>query len=117
MNFWVLSLTGDPRQIRNYTLAPDGISLHARVEVRYLPATEGWVLSLWDESSGELLVNQIPLVCSYGPLLDLFTPFRHLRAGRGIGSCYVLPAVDAPDSPDPGEKNLKQFFVCIGDTL
>ena len=68
------------------------------------------------EGTGELLINQIPLICSYGFVNDLAAPFRHLRDGKGIGSLFVIRAVDEPSTTDPGEGNLTEFKVLFGDT-
>ena len=70
---------------------------------------------VWDNSSGELLVNQIPLICSYGEVNDLFQHFRHLREGWGMGSLIVLRAVDEPRTENPSAGNLTEFTVVIGD--
>ena len=113
---YVLPLTEDPRQVFTLDLQIDGVSFHARVEVRYLTAPDVWVLSVRDNSSGELLVNQIPLVCSYGEVNDLFLPFRHLREGQGMGSLFVIRNTDEPSTPDPAEGNLTEFLVLFGDT-
>ncbi len=114
--YYVLPLTEDPRQVFTLDMQIDGVSFHARVEVRYMTAPGNWVISVWDNSSGELLVNQIPLVCSYGEVNDLFLPFRHLREGRGMGSLFVIRNTDEPSMPDPSEGNLTQFRVLWGDT-
>ena len=113
----ILPLTQDPRQVFTLDLTLDGIPFHARVEVRYLSAPDQWVISIWDHSSGEMMVNQIPLIASYGEINDLISPFRHLRKGKALGSLYVLRAVDAPSTPDPSKKNLNEFMVLWGDSL
>ena len=113
----ILPLTEDPRQVFTLDLQIDGVPFHARVEIRYLPAPDLWVLSAWDNSSGELLVNQVPLICSYGEVNDLFLPFRHLREGQGMGSLFVLRGTDEPRTPDPAEGNLTELQVLWGDTL
>ena len=97
-------------------VAPDGIALQARVEIRYLPAPELWVVSIWNEATGALLINQIPLICSYGEINDLLEPFRYLRDGKRLGSLFCLKAVDEPDTVDPAEGNLTQFQILWGDT-
>ena len=66
MTEYFLPLTNDPRQVMILDLTIDGEGFHARIEVRYLPAPGCWVISVWDEAAGELLINQIPLICSYG---------------------------------------------------
>ena len=78
--YTILPITKDPRQIFTLDLFIDGISFHARMEIRYLLAPDTWVLSVWDDSSGELMINQIPLICSYGQVNDLPLPFRQLRS-------------------------------------
>ena len=101
-----------------YSILPiNGEPFHAQAEIRYLPAPDLWVLSLWDHSSGELLVNQVPLVCSYTYLNDLLLPFRHLREGRGMGSLFCLKNTDEPSTPDPAKENLTEFILMLGDTF
>ena len=112
--YYKLTLTEDPRQVFTLDLSLGGVPFHARTEIRYLPAPDQWVISIWDNSSGELLVNQIPLICSYGEVNDLFRPFRHLREGRGMGSLIVLRAVDEPRTENPSAGNLTEFCVLWG---
>ena len=114
--YYMLPLTNDPRQVFTADMAISGTAFQARIEIRYLPAPECWVISVWDNSSGELLVNRIPLICSYGKINDLFLPFRHLRNGQGMGSLFVIRNTDAPSTPDPAEGNLTDFQLVWGDT-
>ena len=116
MTYAILPRSSDPRQVFTIDLTIDGESIHARVEIRYLPAPDQWFISIWDNSSGELWVNMIPLICSYGKVNDLFVPFRHIREGKGIGSLIVLRDVDAPDTPDPAKGTMGEFVVLWGDT-
>ena len=113
--YYILPLTEDPRQVFTLDLTIDGDPFHARVEIRYLPAPECWVISIWDNSSGELLINQIPLICSYGQVNDLFLPFRYLRDGHGMGSLFVIRDTDEPSTTDPSEGNLTEFSILWGD--
>ena len=116
MNYYILPVTEDPCQVFTLDLTIDGISFHARVEIRHLPAPDCWVVSVWDNFSGELLINQIPLICSYGQVNDLFRPFRHIREGQGIGSLFVIRDTDEPQTTDPAKGNLTEFRVLFGDT-
>ena len=116
-SYTVLPRTNDSRQVFTVDLTVDGMALHARVELRYLSAPDRWVISVRDNASSMLLVNQIPLVCSYGELNDLFLPFRHLRDGAGLGSLFVLRDTDEPSSADPAKDNLTEFVMLWGDTL
>ena len=115
--YYVLPLTEDARQVFTLDMSIDGVSFHARVEIRYLPAPDQWEISVWDNSSGELWVNQIPLICSYGSVNDLFRPFRHLREGRGMGTLIVIRNTDEPKTPDPAEGNLTEFKILFGNSL
>ena len=112
--FTVLPLSEDPRQVFTVDLPLGESPLHARAEIRYLEILDQWVLSLWDNSDGELLVNQIPLVCSYEQVNDLLAPFRHLRSGQGLGALYVIRDVDRPDTENPAGGTLTQFKIIIG---
>ena len=116
MTGYLLPLTSDPWQIITLDVMLDGEELHAQVELRYLPAPDQWFFSIRDHASGELLVNMIPLICSYEAPNDLLQPFRHLRSGRGLGTLLCLRATDDPSTPDPTEKNLKEFQLVWSDT-
>ena len=115
--YYKLPLSEDPRQVFTLDLTLAGVPFHARTEIRYLPAPDLLVISVWDNSSGELLVNQIPLICSYGEVNDLFRPFRHLREGRGMGSLIVLRAADEPRTENPSAGNLTELTLICGDAL
>ena len=113
--YYILPVTEDPRQVFTADLTIDGNPFHARVEIQFLPAPDCWVISVWDNSSGELLINQIPLICSYGQVNDLFLPFRHLRDGQGMGSLFVIRDTDEPSTTDPAKGNLTEFSILWGD--
>ncbi len=117
MTYTVLPLTEDPWQVFTLDLAIDGEEFHAQVDLRYLPAPDQWFLTLRDHSSGELLANSLPLICSRTELNDLLSPFRHLREGKGLGSLFVLRAMDETTTPDPAAGNLTEFQVLLGDTF
>ena len=117
MTFWRLPLSGAAHQRFRVALSPAGLPLQALIDLRYLPATDSWVISITDDASGELLINRIPLVASYGPLNDLLLPFRHLRDGHGLGSLVVISGVEHPSTPDPAKDSLGEFFVLWGAPL
>ena len=117
MTGYLLPLTEDPWQVCTLDISIDGEEFHAQAEIRYLPAPDQWVVSIRDHASGELLVNMIPLICSYGEINDLLLPFRHLRDGKGLGSLLCLRGTDEPSTPDPSENNLTEFMILWGDTL
>ena len=112
---YLIPLSSDPWQIVTLNLSIDGEEFHAQMELRYLPAPDQWFVSIRDHSTGELLVNMIPLICSYGEVNDLLQPFRHLRGGKGLGSLLCLRGTDEPETPDPGKGNLTEFMLLWGD--
>ncbi len=116
MDAYVLPLTLDSWQVMTLDLKIDGEEFHSQIELRYLPAAEQWFVSIWDHSSSELLVNMIPLICSYGEPNDLLLPFRHLRGGQGMGSLFVLRNTDEPSTVNPSAGSLTEFIVLFGDT-
>ena len=116
MTYLRFPLTNDPWQVSTVDVPVDGLSVHARTEIRFLPGAGQWVFSLRDQATGALLVNQIPLVCSYGEVNDLFLPFRQLRSGQGMGSLFVIRNTDEPGTPDPAEGNLTEFMLLWTDS-
>ena len=117
MTGYILPLTLDPWQVMTLDVVIDGEEFHAQVELRYLPGSDQWVVSIWDHSSSELLVNMIPLICSYEEVNDLLAPFRYLRGGKGLGSLFCLRAIDEPSTADPTGTNLSEFQVVWTDRL
>ncbi len=113
---YYLRVTGDPWQVFTVNLILRETEFHAQVELRYLPAPDRWYLSVRDHSTGELLVNMIPVICSGADPNDLFLPFRHLRGGKGIGSLYCLRGAGDADDRDPGEENLADYILYWQDT-
>ena len=117
LSYIELPLTNDPRQVFTVDVTIDGAALHARVELRYLSAPDQWVISIWDNAASVLLVNQVPLICSYGEMNDLLLPVRYIRDGAGIGSLFVLRNTDEPSTVNPAKGNLTEFQILFGDTF
>ena len=117
MTGYLLPLTADPWQVFTADANLDGEDFHAQIEIRYLPAPDQWFISVWDHARSELLINMIPLICSYGEPNDLLQPFRHLRDGKGLGTLLCLRATDTPSTPDPAKDNLTEFQLVWSDTL
>ena len=115
MDYYILPVTGDPWQVFYLPASPDGHAFEARVELRYFPLPDKWILSISDTITGQVYVNQIPVICSYGQVNDLLRPFRHLFRGNGIGSLFCLKAVEKPTTQDPSEKNWDEFQLLWGN--
>ena len=111
MTGYILPLTDDPWQVMTLDVTIDGEAFHAQAEVRFLPAPDQWYVSIRDHASGELLVNQVPLVCSREAENDLLAPFRHLRGGKGVGALFCTGGPDGNAGEDPTEKNLTDYQV------
>ena len=112
-----LPRTNDSRQVFTVDVTVDSVALHARVELRYLSAPDQWVISIWDNASSVLLINQVPLICSYGELNDLLLPYRNIRDGAGLGSLFVLRNKDETVAANPAKDSLMDFSLLWGDTL
>ena len=117
LSYTELPRTNDPRQVFTVDVTVDSAALHARVELRYLSAPDQWVISIWDNASSVLLINQVPLVCSYGELNDLLLPYRYIRDGAGLGSLFVLRNKDESVAANPSKDSLTDFSLLWGDTL
>ena len=117
LSYTELPRTNDRRQVFTVDVTIDGNALHARVELRYLSAPDRWVISIWDNASSVLLINQVPLVCSYGELNDLLLPYRYIRDGAGLGSLFVLRNKDETIAANPSKDSLTDFSLLWGDTL
>jgi len=115
MDYVELPVTDEPCQVQLLPVSPDGRAFTAKVELRYLSAPNLWFLSVSDAATGELLVNQIPLIASVLFPNDLFAPFRHLFLGNGIGSFFCLRGTEGNADPNPGEGNLSAFRFIWGD--
>ena len=117
LSYTELPRTNDPRQVFTVDVTVDSAALHARVELRYLSASDQWVISIWDNASSVLLINQVPLICSYGELNDLLLPYRYIRDGAGLGSLFVLRNKDETVAANPAKDSLMDFSLLWGDTL
>ena len=53
MSGYLLPLTQDSWQVMTLDVVIDGEEFHAQVEIRYLPAPDQWVLSIWDHAAGK----------------------------------------------------------------
>ena len=115
MDYLILPTTDAPYQVFCFPASPDGHSFQAKLELRYLPAPDLWILSIADALTGQVYVPNIPVVCSYGEINDLLFPFRFLFQGSGIGSLFCLKATGTPRTPNPSRGTLSDFQLLWGD--
>ena len=115
MDYYILPTADAPYQVFYLPASPDGHAFESRVELRWFAKPAKWILSISDTITGQVYVNQIPVICSYEQINDLLYPFRHLFRGNGIGSLFCLKAVETPSTQDPSEHNLNEFRILWGD--
>ena len=115
MDYIILPVTAAPYQVLYLPVSPEGNAFLAKVELRWLGAPGRWFLSVSDAVTGELYVNQIPLICSCSILNDLFGPFRWRFQGSGLGSFFCLKQGETPAQADPGRENLTEYTLLWGD--
>lgn len=113
MDAFALGVNPNKRyQIFTLGVEPDGFAIRARVELRYLNETKHWYLSIFNAASGEAICRYVPVIASYGQLIDLMGPFHY----KHIGSIYCIPVTRQPSSLNPGLDNLAEFELVWGDT-
>ena len=117
MDYLILPVTPDPYQVLYLPVSPEGHAFLAKVELRWLGAPGKWFLSVADAVTGELYVNQIPLICSRETLNDLFEPFRWRFQGDGLGSFFCLRQGEKAEPADPERHNLTDFTLLWGDRI
>ena len=102
----------DLYQSMTIVIPSGGESSRVRFELRYLPETDKWYVSLFDAQSGDSLILHVPLVASYGdPLNNLFEPYGY----KHLGMLYCLPRTDNPSTQDPAVDSLSEFAIVWSD--
>ena len=84
-----------------------------RFELRYLPATEKWYLSMFDVQSGESYFRYVPVVACDKDTNNLIAPFYY----KDIGVIVCWSKVDNLSSESPQENNLGEFYLVRGDEI
>ena len=84
-----------------------------RIELRYLPKTEKWYLSMFDSQSGESYFRYVPVVSCKKDKNNLIAPFYY----KNVGSVVCVPMYDETSSVNPVEKNLGEFMIAWGDAI
>lgn len=94
----------------------DGVNKLLFIKLRWHKLTGKWHMSV-DDSNEQPVVRNIPLLAGSGPGPgNLMRQLAHL----GIGSAYVVPAVDHPSTENPVSDNLGlngEFLLVWGDTV
>ena len=113
MGFKIIPLTSSPDQTFKITIPVDGKNLKLKLRVKFNTVANYWVMSIYNATSNELILDSIPLLTGGYPAADIFGQFRHL----GLGSATIIDAgsssMDSPDSTTLGT----DFLLCWGDTI
>lgn len=111
MQYQVIPLTSNPNQSLSVSLTVDGKPLQLILEVRYVEVAGYWILTIRD-SSGNLIIDSVPMVCGTYPAANLLEQQRYLA----IGSWYIVnvgnSSLDFPDATCLGS----DFQLWVGDT-
>ena len=110
MAYATIPLTCQPYSTQTFKVTLDGGSRNANIKLglRYHDLVGTWTASVTDNSTGELLIDMLPLVCG----VNLLGQYRHLE----IGEAYVMPVQDTTEM-GPDNKTLGTLFQLVwGDS-
>lgn len=103
----IIPLTPSPNQSFTVQLQVDGNPLTLQLVIRWSAMAGYWVMTILD-SSGDLLLDSIPLITGWYPAANLLAQYEYLA----IGSAYILN--DGNSSSDyPGQSDLGSAFSLL----
>ncbi len=109
MSYCKIPLTCQPFSTQTFKLTLEGgaRNINVKLELRYHDLYDTWTAAVTDNSTGELLIDMMPLVCG----VNLLGQFKHLE----LGEAYIVPATDTtlmmPDNTTLGST----FVLVWGD--
>lgn len=113
MAYSIIPLTNDPDQSLTVTIPVDGKNLTLKLRVKFNDTANYWVMTIIDPKTGNILLDNIPLLTGQYPAADLLGPYKYL----GLGSATIVNAgnsqLDYPDSNTLGT----DFQLAWGDTV
>ena len=93
-------------------ILPGKETMRVNFELRYLPKTDLWYMSMTDVQSGKSYFRYVPLLATRSDYpTSLVEPFWH----EGIGVILCLPLTDNPTTENPSKDNLNEFAIVWGD--
>ena len=95
-------------------IEPNGERITVRVHLKYYDYIAKYMVSIWNASTGEPLVMNVPLVASTGGEIanDLLKQFAYMR----IGSMYCATLANEMPRDDPLYETISQYEVVWGDS-
>lgn len=106
MAFCKIPLTCAPYSTQTFRLTLDGgkKNINIKLDLRYQDLYDVWVAAITDNSTGELLIDLMPLVCG----VDLLGQYKHLD----LGKAYIVPVTDT-DLMMPDNVTLGSTFILV----
>lgn len=106
MAYCRIPLTCQSQSVQTFKLTLEGgkRNINIKLMLRYMDLYDTWIAAIYDNSTGDLLVDMMPLVCG----VNLLGQYRHLS----IGEAYIVPVSDTL-LMQPDNKTLGTTFVLI----
>ncbi len=106
MSYCKIPLTCQPFSTQTFKLTLEGGARNINVKLclRYNDLYDLWTAAVYDNSTGELLIDTMPLVCG----VNLLGQFTHLE----MGEAYIVPATDT-DLMQPDNTTLGSTFILV----
>jgi hypothetical protein len=105
----IIPLTASPNQSFAITLQVDGSPLTLNLVIKWSEMAGYWIMSISD-SSGDLLLDSIPLITGWYPAANILAQYGYLR----IGSAFILNLGNS-NSDYPGKPDLGTAFALLWD--
>lgn len=113
-NYKIIPLDNSPDQSFLTTVSVDGNNLKLKLRLRFNTTSNYWVMSITDPKTGNLLIDNIPLLTGGYPAADLLGQYKYL----GLGSAMIINAGNSSlDSPDENSFANGDFLLAWGDTI
>lgn len=111
-NYYIIPLTTNPNQNITVTIPVNGINITLNLVIAYNLIANYWVMTIID-TSGNVLLDSIPLVTGEYPAADILGQYEYL----GLGSAFVVNIsntnIDFPSDSDLGT----DFVLMWGDRV
>ena len=110
MSYCIIPVNNTPNSIQTFKLTLDGgkRNINIKLKLRYNDLLSDWTAAIFNNSTGELLIDNMPLVCG----VDLLGQYQYL----GLGHAFIMPTTETtlmmPDNKTLGST----FILCWGDS-
>lgn len=109
----IIPLTTDPNQNFTCTVPVDAQNITLFFVFRYNTEAQYWFMSVSNATTGQILLDSIPLLTGEYPSADLLGQYTYL----GIGSATIVKTGTLPGDT-PNDTNLGSEYVLVwGDTV